>query len=66
MCREEWSMQTKRGPLPVLAAVTRILTWVAGLTALVVVIATAGEFGWLPTTSAGPACVDTGGLEGTV
>jgi hypothetical protein len=54
-------MQTKRGLLPVLAAVTRVLTWVAGLTALAVVIANASEFGWLPTTSPGPTCVDTGG-----
>jgi len=53
-------MQTKRGLLPVLATVIRILTWVAGLGVLVVVIAAAGEFGWLPGNSAGPACVDTG------
>ncbi|MEV6610108.1 hypothetical protein [Kutzneria sp. NPDC051319] len=53
-------MPTKRGLLPVLAAVIRILTWLAGLTALVAVIAAAGEFGWLPTTTAGPTCVDTG------
>jgi hypothetical protein len=61
MCCEELSMRTKRGLLPVLATVTRILTWLAGLGTLVAAIAAAGEFGWLPDTTAGPACVDTGG-----
>lgn len=54
-------MRTTWNPLRPLAAVTRLVTWVAGLGALAIVIANVAGLGWLPGTGVEPACVDTTG-----
>lgn len=55
-------MRTAWSPLPVLAGITRVATWITGIGAMAVVIANISALGWLPGTSPGPSCVDTGGL----
>ncbi|MEV4315072.1 hypothetical protein [Actinocrispum sp. NPDC049592] len=50
-----------RNPLPLLARAARVVTWLVGLTVLVVVVANVSALGWLPGTHVTPACVDVGG-----
>jgi hypothetical protein len=57
-------MRTKVNSLGLLTSFTRFLTWVVGIGAMAVVIANLGVLGWLPGTTADPACVDTRGQAG--
>ncbi len=59
-------MRTAWSPLPALAGITRVATWITGIGAMAVIIANIASLGWLPGTSAEPSCVDTGGLHGTL
>lgn len=56
--RAEWN------PLRPLTGVTRLVTWVFGIAAMVIVIANIAALGWLPGTAANPTCVDIGGHAG--
>jgi hypothetical protein len=47
-----------------LTGVTRVVTWIFGIAALVVVIANIAALGWLPGTTANPTCVATGDHAG--
>lgn len=57
-------MLAKRNPLRPLTSITRLVTWVFGIAALVIVIANVAALGWLPGTGANPTCVQTGGHAG--
>ncbi len=52
-----------RNPLPLLARATRVVTWLVGLSVLVVMVANVSALGWLPGTHVTPACVDVGGQD---
>jgi hypothetical protein len=53
--RPDWN------PLRLLTRIIRVVTWVLGIGALVLVIANVSALGWLPGTTASPVCVDTSG-----
>jgi hypothetical protein len=53
--RAEWN------PLRPLTSVTRLVTWVFGISAMVIVVANVAALGWLPGTGANPTCVPIGG-----
>lgn len=57
-------MRAKWNPLRPLTSVTRLITWIFGLTALVIVVANIAALGWLPGTPANPACVQIGDHAG--
>lgn len=56
--RAEWN------PLRPLTSITRLVTWVFGIAAMVIVIANIAALGWLPGTGANPTCVEIGGHAG--
>jgi hypothetical protein len=47
-----------------LTGITRLVTWVCGIGALVIVIANVAALGWLPGTAPNPTCVPTGDHAG--
>lgn len=47
-----------------LTGVTRLVTWVFGIAAMVIVIANVAALGWLPGTGATPTCVEIGDHAG--
>jgi hypothetical protein len=57
-------MRTERNPLRPLTNITRLVTWVFGIAALVIVVANVAALGWLPGTGANPTCVRTGDHAG--
>ncbi|HEX6358059.1 hypothetical protein [Actinophytocola sp.] len=57
-------MRTAWNPLRSLTGVTRLVTWIFGIGAMVVVIANIAALGWLPGTGANPTCVEIGGQAG--
>lgn len=54
-------MRTQWNPLRPLTSVMRVVTWVFGIGAMVIVIANVAALGWLPGTDPGPTCVDASG-----
>lgn len=59
-------MRSERNPLPLLAGVTRLVTWAIGISCLLVVVANVAAIGWLPGTSATPACADLSQRAGSL
>jgi hypothetical protein len=47
-----------------LTGITRVVTWVFGIGAMLIVIANIAALGWLPGTTANPTCVDAGDRTG--
>jgi hypothetical protein len=47
-----------------LTGVTRLVTWVFGIGAMLIVIANIAALGWLPGTTANPTCVEAGDRTG--
>lgn len=58
-------MRTEWNPLRPLTGVTRLITWVFGIGALVIVIANVAALGWLPGTGTTPTCVQLGDHAGS-
>jgi hypothetical protein len=54
----------ERNPLRPLTGITRVITWIVGLAALLIVIANVAALGWLPGTEPGTTCVEAGGYPG--
>jgi hypothetical protein len=57
-------MHAKRNPLRPLTSVTRLVTWLFGIAAMVIVIANIAALGWLPGTGTTPTCVEIGAHAG--
>jgi hypothetical protein len=57
-------MLAEWNPLRPLTGVTRLITWVFGIAAMVIVIANIAALGWLPGTGTNPTCVEIGSHAG--
>jgi hypothetical protein len=60
------TMRVAWNPLRPLTTVTSVVTWVFGLSALLIVLANVAALGWLPGVGANPTCVDAGGQVGAL